>query len=291
MSVLHTTSEPHTEIARFSVLKSPITIRSSERLALEAFRRLYTLMPEASHDPDAEEAHQVEIFEREGGSETPWDARAFDLPERPGTTLGGALQRAEASCCNFAIRSARELITVHAATIQSGDGLVLVTGDSGAGKTTLTLTLAARGHPIDGDDIAMLDPKTGLVHALPRCFHLDRRSIELLLDQGLDVQAKESLPDFLTPIDVGDAGMKARPVRALIILRPSGQGVPTVSRRPLSEAVVTLDKQTGPRYRPSTELFRHFSRMLAGAAFLEVRRGELDATARLVGELIEELGP
>ncbi len=288
MSALDTAFEPEAGVGRFSVLNAPITIRSSEPSVLAAFRRLYALMPEASHVADAEDVHQVEIFERADGD--CWDARADGMPERPGTTLGGALQRAEASCCNFAIRSARDLITVHAATIQSGEGLVLITGDSGAGKTTLTLTLAARGNAIDGDDIAMLNPETGLVCGLPRCFHLDDRSIELLHDQGLDVAAKESLPGFLTPTDLGDAGMKPRPVKALILLRPSDQSEPTVTRRPLSEAVITLDEQTGPRYRPSTEFYRHFARMLGGAAFFEVRRGLLDATATLVGKLIEEVG-
>jgi hypothetical protein len=107
----------------------------------------------------------------------------------------------------------------------------------------------------------------------------------------LDVREKETLPGFLTPTDVGDAGMKARPVRALFLLRPSDLGAPSVSQGPLSEAVALLDGQTGPRYRPSTQLFHDFSRMLAGAAFFEVRRSRLDATADRVSELMEELGP
>lgn len=275
------------EAARFSVLGAPITLYSHEPRALAAFRKLYGRMPEADHSPDAPDALQVEIRGREGA----WEARAVEIEEHPRKTLGRALQSAETSCCNFALRAARELVTVHAATVRFGDGLALITGDSGAGKTTLTLTLAARGRPIDGDDVAMLDPETGLVHGLPRCFHLDDRSIELLADQGLDVRAKESLKNFFTPADVGDAGMEARPVRALFMLRSADLAEPQVRRRPLAEAVALLDGQTGPRYRPSSQLFQDFSRMLAGADFFEVRRGPLGATADQIGEIMGELGP
>lgn len=281
------TASSSRNVLSFSVLNAPIAIRSAEPRVLAAFRRLYCRLPEAS--PQAA-GHQVEILAHEEDSETPWQTIAADLPERRQATLGGALRQAEASCCIHAIRAARELITIHAATVVFESGLALITGDSGAGKTTLTLALAARGRPVDGDDVTVVDPETGLVCGLPRCFHLDERSIGLLLDEGLDVRAREVCEGFLTPSDVGDAGVRARPVRALFLLRPGDGARPEVSRRPLSEAVALLDGQTGPRYRPSTELFQHFSRLLGDASFFEIRRGELGSTADRIVEVMGDIG-
>ena len=50
----------------------------------------------------------------------------------------------------------RELLFVHAASIEIGGKGVLLIGPSGSGKTTTALTLAARGHGYLGDDMAVL---------------------------------------------------------------------------------------------------------------------------------------
>jgi len=50
----------------------------------------------------------------------------------------------------------RELLFVHAASLEVGGRGVLLIGPSGSGKTTTALTLAARGHGYLGDDMAVL---------------------------------------------------------------------------------------------------------------------------------------
>jgi len=50
----------------------------------------------------------------------------------------------------------RELLFVHAASLDVGGAGVLLIGPSGSGKTTTALTLAARGHGYLGDDMAVI---------------------------------------------------------------------------------------------------------------------------------------
>jgi hypothetical protein len=50
----------------------------------------------------------------------------------------------------------RELLFVHAASLEIANRGVLLVGPSGSGKTTAALTLAARGHGYLGDDMAVL---------------------------------------------------------------------------------------------------------------------------------------
>jgi hypothetical protein len=61
----------------------------------------------------------------------------------------------------------------HAGALTRGDATVLVQGNSGAGKTTLTLGLMARGWLPLADDTSVVDVRTLAVRAFPRCFHVE----------------------------------------------------------------------------------------------------------------------
>ncbi|MEN2980821.1 hypothetical protein P7L78_06510 [Tistrella bauzanensis] len=54
----------------------------------------------------------------------------------------------------------RGLVPLHAAAVATPAGAVLITGASGAGKSTTLAGLAARGHAVLTDDTAVIDPAT-----------------------------------------------------------------------------------------------------------------------------------
>lgn len=56
----------------------------------------------------------------------------------------------------------------HAATLAIGEEGVLLSGNKGAGKSTLALALAARGHGFLGDEIAAIHLETGAIAPFPR---------------------------------------------------------------------------------------------------------------------------
>ena len=62
----------------------------------------------------------------------------------------------------------------HAGALARDGAVVLLQGDSGAGKTTLTQGLIARGWLPLSDDAAIVDARTLGVRAFPRCFHVER---------------------------------------------------------------------------------------------------------------------
>ncbi len=273
------------DVVCFSVLGQPVAVRSASEEALEAFLRLYQHFPMRR---DVSSTHVVEVVERSDAGAM-LEAVAKDLdPLRQ--LLGAVSQRAEGSLCIHALQQPNRLVGLHAATIAFGDSLALITGDSGAGKTTLTLALAARGYAIDGDDMAMLDPETGWVTGLPRCFHLDDASIELLAGQGMDVRALERCEGFLTPADVGDAGMQARAVKAVFFLVRDDLEEPVIRPLVLADAVARLHEQWGPRFISSTQLFGMLRAMLSRSRWFEIRRGPLGATADGVVRTMEGLG-
>lgn len=283
------TAEPgEAPVTKFSVLGQPVALRSNFEQAHEAFRNLYRRDPGRTSDASP---YMVDVVQLAGAGANDWEAIAANLPARREPTLGDALQRAEAAFCIHALQYATDRVGLHAATIQFGDKLALISGDSGAGKTTLTLALSARGRSLDGDDVATLDPESGLVQGLPRCFHLDDASIAMLLEQGLDVRQKEGFPGFLTPADVGDAGMRPREVAAVFFLRADSLAEPRLTQMTLAEAVVEMEGQSGPRHRPSSELYRLIARMLQRASCFDLRRGPLSATADLIEETMRGVQP
>ncbi|TDN81083.1 HprK-related kinase A [Stakelama pacifica] len=72
----------------------------------------------------------------------------------------------------------RRYLLVHASAVERDGRALLMTGMSGAGKSTLAALLTARGWRLMGDEFALIDPETGLVHAFPRLISLKNRAID-----------------------------------------------------------------------------------------------------------------
>ena len=107
---------------------------------------------------------------------------------------------------------------LHAAAVDSPDGVVAIMAPSGSGKSTLALELLRRGWPLFADDVLTLSEAGGAISAHPGTPHMN-------LDQ--------SLPETIDPQTLGDtlgilAGERwltvtsttseTRPVRMLCLL-------------------------------------------------------------------------
>src|SRR5215471_250287 len=57
---------------------------------------------------------------------------------------------------NRVLRLQRNVLFFHAASVQMGESGVMLVGSKGSGKTTISLTLASRGHGFLGDEIAAI---------------------------------------------------------------------------------------------------------------------------------------
>jgi hypothetical protein len=95
------------------------------------------------------------------------------------------------------LRSQPELLYLHAAGVVLAGRAVLLCGPKGAGKSTLSLTLAGRGGGFLGDEVAVLELSTGQVLPFHRSVSVRPGPLGAAALQQLDALAPdhETLPD------------------------------------------------------------------------------------------------
>lgn len=141
-----------------------------------------------------------------------------------------------------------ERIAWHAASLAWGRRAVILVAESGAGKSTLTLGLALRGWRPLADDLTLLDPATGALDLLRRCFHIEAPTDALLPSADLLTRPAPSLAEYARPRRWGPAG--SQPAWVVLVRRDSSQ---PASLTPITQAeaagalyVATIKSQVAP---------------------------------------------
>ena len=101
----------------------------------------------------------------------------YVLPEAAPLPLAQGLLAAEMGMNLQMALGQRRYLLLHAAVVERNGQALILTGISGAGKSTLAALLSLRGWRLMGDEFALLDPETGLIHAFPRLISLKNASI------------------------------------------------------------------------------------------------------------------
>lgn len=103
----------------------------------------------------------------------------FMLPDAAPMALRHGLLAAEMGMNLQMALGQRRYLLLHASAVERDGRALLMTGLSGAGKSTLSALLGERGWRFMGDEFALLDPATGLIHPFPRLVSLKNEAIGL----------------------------------------------------------------------------------------------------------------
>lgn len=103
----------------------------------------------------------------------------YMLPDAAPLSLDHGLLAAEMGMNLQMALGQRRFLLLHASAVERDGKAVLMTGHSGAGKSTLSALLGERGWRFMGDEFALIDPETGLLHAFPRPVSLKNESVAL----------------------------------------------------------------------------------------------------------------
>ncbi|UZK66211.1 HprK-related kinase A [Sphingomonas sp. M1-B02] len=104
----------------------------------------------------------------------------FVIPDAAPLPLAQGLLAAEMGMNLQMALGQRRYLLLHASAVERDGKALLMTGASGAGKSTLAALLMAQGWRLMGDEFALLDPATGLIHGFPRLISLKNEAVGVL---------------------------------------------------------------------------------------------------------------
>lgn len=104
----------------------------------------------------------------------------FTIPDAAPLPLAQGLLAAEMGMNLQMALAQRRYLLLHASAVERDGRALLMTGESGAGKSTLAALLMTHGWRLMGDEFALLDPATGLVHAFPRLISLKNAAVGVM---------------------------------------------------------------------------------------------------------------
>lgn len=260
-----------------------ILIRTDSARAAELFAALYA----GREDNSSEAAAGIyELWRPSGGEETgEWMIRVPGPPPHGKPSFGEAIAAVEATISSDVARHPHGLHVVHGGVVYGPEGDLLLSGNSGAGKTTLSLALATRGLRVGGDDMSMLDPVSGVCVPHPRCFHIDERSAGMLAELGLGLPADGLRDQFVTPGDLGLPSPPAARIRFVFLLEPERLAAPRIVPETQAQAASRLLLQTGRGHFRDMDGVRAMSRFVGEAQCYRLWSGALGETVREVAHI------
>jgi hypothetical protein len=189
------------------------------------------------------------------------------------------------------VRLRADALFFHAASVGiSGRGALLI-GPKGAGKSTLALALAARGHDFQGDETACYLPAAGTIIPLRRPVGIKPGPRARVVDDALARARPRMELDGMMRIDVEAlldvAPPRALPLRAVLFLdgfeseprvEPATPSRDDLARlQPFSSSLVAA---------PRAQRVFEMARLLGAVRVFRVRHGEPDATAERVAHAL-----
>lgn len=129
----------------------------------------------------------------------------------------------------------RDILAIHCSAVADESGAVLIAGESGAGKSTVTTAFLEKGYRLLADDMAFVETRQGGAVAHP-AFPYQKLCRNVASEKGYQMEdliyIDEDKDKYLVPYE-GEFSVDAVPVKAFIML-----GV-------TEDAAVTVKKVTG----------------------------------------------
>ena len=114
----------------------------------------------------------------------------------------------------------RGILSVHCSALADENGAVLIAGESGAGKSTISKAFLDKGYRLMADDMAWVETIEGVSYAKP-AFPYQKLCRNVVVEQGMDmdelIYINEDKDKFLAPYK-GEFSTKAVPIKAFIML-------------------------------------------------------------------------
>jgi hypothetical protein len=183
------------------------------------------------------------------------------------------------------LTATRDQAVFHAGALARDGAAVILLGQSGVGKTTLTTGLIRRGWQPYADDVTLLSTHTTALEVFPRCFHMDAPALRRAA-AGPHFKAVPGLPEHARPLHWAPAGLAPT---AIVVIERDAQGPSAM--RPISqaEAAAALLGQAMANTLPRARVADVAVRAAAGArACRRLNNGDIEGALDLLDAIAGE---
>lgn len=185
------------------------------------------------------------------------------------------------------MRLRHDAIFFHAATIAVEGAGVMLVGPKGAGKSTLALALATRGHGFLGDEHACYLPARGEILPFPRPVGVKPGPRSRSAQQALDRAGRDPEREGMMRVPAEDLLPEQAPgpvpLRTVVFLRGFGEAAQLLPVQPGREELAAM-QPVGSSFAnaASTERVFQLVRLLSRTRVFHLRAGSPDETAALL---------
>jgi len=280
------------QTCHFSIGVVDVTLRSACRSFVDEYLSLYAPYRQDARGP---ESIDVEILPR---GRFPWLRGPYTL-RSSGVSDCQVAKRYEVLphlewYINWQIISSRsEYVQLHASSLELDGQAMVLPGDPGSGKSTLTAGLLARGWSYLCDEFALIDPWTRTVHPYPRALCIKEAGFGVVERLGLPLCRKtpyhkctKGRVAFLNPLDVnGGIVGQPSPVRWVVFPKYVEDAKPTLHPIARSQAAYLLARQCFNIRVDEKLSLSSLAAIARGADCYQLIAGDIDATCELVESL------
>lgn len=271
----------------YAVLGVPVCVASDDPAAIDFVDETYAAFRSAERPSDEALALRLRraaggrfVVSDSDGYEQEWPSRAHAVADLLSRFLLGL----------FARVTARGIYAIHAGAVERRGRAVLFSGRSGAGKTTLALSLLERGFRLLSDDLAIVEASTQRILPYRRSLHIRPGTPELVpaLRRAEQPSAAPGRTWTLTPALLDEALpgclAPAAELTSVLLLEgaPEPGSSPTLTAISPAVAVLELLRATWAASVDFGAGLDRVSRLLEGVACARLRIGDLGATADLL---------
>jgi len=252
--------------AAFTTLERRLIVHSDAPEVLEylcsAYRRVRVPLPADGDDADVDRGH---ILANNGADWLVFNGEPVVYPEDKPSTHFRLAFYGSSKLIRLSFRRNDAWHSLYAAALRLGDKAIVVSAQSGIGKTTLALELMARGAGLFSDEFVFIRKSDRMVFGLPRALLIRERTLSVFSDPRLKAVCDASPPrvphgdpvwDNIDPGDVfGDRVFaQPAPLAAAIMLERSPGAHATVEHVPAGLAAADFTKRINLELDPFDRL-------------------------------------
>ena len=189
-----------------------------------------------------------------------------------------------------------QYLTLHSAVVER-DGLAMILpAPSGSGKSTLCAALAFRGWRLLSDELAVIQPETGQLVALPRPISLKNRSVDVLRAFAPEAMIGRVVPDTIKgsvahvrpPPDALARGQQGARPRWIVLPRYVADAPAQLRPLPRAKALMALLDHAFNYNLHGREGFAALARVVDACDCYEFSYGRLDDAVAVFDRLVQD---